>query len=65
MSQYGIIAKVGPGWVFKTPGALDIASQDFGHLLNDLARQGWKPILAGDFYGDHSGDELILEKVPR
>lgn len=61
MAQYGVIRRIGPGWVFEPPVGPEVSSQDFGKLLNDLARQNWKPVLAGDFLGN-GGDELILEK---
>lgn len=61
MAQYGVLRRVGAGWVFKPPSGSEVPDQDFVHLLNRLADLGWAVVVAGDFTGA-GGDELILEK---
>jgi hypothetical protein len=65
MAQYGIIRKVGTsgsGWVFTPPSGSEVPDSNFVHLLNHLASLGWRVVVAGDFLGTATGDELILEK---
>jgi len=61
MASYGVIRRVDGGWVFTPPSGSEIPHQNFVHLLNQLANQGWKPLLAGDFL-ESNGDDIIVEK---
>lgn len=62
--QYGTVHRVEQGgevgWVFTAPNGQHTTNSDLVRLLNVLANQNWRVVVAGNFGGSVE-DELILE----